>query len=75
MTDSTYSILDEIVEDIEKLGYHEVKLDVLASTAFKPSETPYRTTREQILLWAVERRLSYEYVDTLNGKIVRFYQK
>jgi hypothetical protein len=75
MTDSNYNILDEIVENIKKLGYYEVKLDVLATTAFKPSKTPYQTTREQILLWAVKRRLSYEYVDALNGKIVRFYQK
>jgi hypothetical protein len=75
MIDPNHNIFDEIVENTKILGYYEVKFDVLASTAFKPSETPYRTTREQILLWAVKRRLSYEYVDVLNGKIVRFYQK
>ena len=75
MADSNYNVLDEIVENINKRGYYEVKFDVLATTAFKPSETPYRTTREQILLWAVERRLSYKYKDASTGKIVRFYQK
>ena len=73
MTDVNDNVLEEIVENIEKLGYHEVKFDVLASAAFKPTEKPYRTTREQILLQAAERRLSYEYIDALNGKIVRFY--
>ena len=74
MTDSSHAILDEIIENIMKYNSYEVPFDVL-STVFKPTDVPYRTTKERILLWAIERQLMYEYSNETNPETVRFFRK
>jgi hypothetical protein len=73
--DSNHNILEEIITTVDKNGSHEVPLEVLAETVFKPTQQPYRTTAEKILTWAVENRINYEYKNNGNEAIVYFYKK
>ena len=73
--DSKNHILDEIITTVDKNGSHEVPLKVLEETVFKPTHQPYRSTAEQVLIWAVESRINYEYKNIDNEAIVRFYKK
>ncbi len=73
--DSNHNILEEIITTVDENGSHEVPLELLTETVFKPTHQPYRTTAEQILIWAVENRILYEYKSNGNEAIVYFYKK
>ncbi len=73
--DSQNLILDEIIKTVDENGSHGVPLTLFEETIFKPTHKPYRTTAEQILIWAVENRILYEYKSNGNEAIVRFYKK
>ena len=70
----TYAILDEITESVEKNGCHEIPLTTLGSTAFRKEKHDKWNTQEQILIFAVQNRLWYEYDERTNGTMVRFFR-
>jgi hypothetical protein len=73
--DSNHNILEEIIENVNKSGSHEIPFKVLEEHAFKPTLQPRRSTAEQILIWAVENKLLFEYKKIDGATIVRFYKK
>jgi hypothetical protein len=70
-----HHILDDIIKAVDKSGSHEIQLNVLEEKVFKKTHVPSRSTKEQILIWAVENGLLYKYKNNGNDDIVRFYKK
>jgi hypothetical protein len=73
MSNGTYDILDEIISTVNRNGSYEVPLNVLEDTVFEPKQNPYRSKAEQILKWAVENEVYYEYKNNGMDTVVRFY--
>ncbi len=69
------NILNEIIENINKSGSYEVPFKVIEEIVFIPTRNPYRFTSAQVLIWAVENRILYEYKSNGDEAIVRFYKK
>ena len=72
---SGHPILDEIVKTVNKNGSHKISFKVLEENVFSQGHNPRRSAREQLLIWAVENKVNYEYKTDGGDNIVRFYKK
>jgi hypothetical protein len=69
------SILRKIIQNVNKSGSYEIQLKEIEEHVFAPVQKPYRSTAEQILIWAVENEILYEYKNTGEDAIVRFFKR
>jgi hypothetical protein len=68
-------ILSKIIKNVNKSGSYEIPLREMEEHVFVPTQKPYRSTAEQILIWSVENEVLYEYRNNGKDAIVRFFKK
>ena len=72
---SAHRILDEIINVVKKGGYLEIPFEVLKNEVFVHTHVPNLTAKEQILLWAANKGIFFEYQQNPTGKSVLFYRR
>jgi hypothetical protein len=73
--DSENPIFEGIIKAVDESGFHEVSFKVLEENVFSQGHNPRRSAKEQLLIWAVENKVNYEYKTDGGDNIVRFYRK
>lgn len=71
---SKHHVLDQIIQAVEKGGSHEIPFEVLKNDVFRQTHVPRRTTKEQLLVWAMNKGLLYEFQEKPTGQSVLFYR-
>lgn len=64
-------LLDEIMKGVEEKGNFEISVEAL-DTILGQGDRRRPKTKEQILLWAVENGLRYEYEEKNETVVIRF---
>jgi len=67
-------LLEEIIHGIEETGSYEVSIEAL-ETVVGQGDRRSPHSRDQILAWAEENSLQYEYIDKGNTEVIRFYRE
>lgn len=66
-------LLEDIIKGVQERGYYDVSL-VMLETILNQGDRRRPQTKREVLLWAKEKQIDYEYREGEDGELIRFFR-